>query len=102
MKKIAPTLLVILLLIISSCSSTPKYTIIFDSNGGEGSIPEQKFSVKKMETLEKNIFTRDGYTFIGWDTNNDGIYDYTDEEALKTIEESETITLKAIWVPENH
>ncbi len=55
-----------------------------------------------METLEKNIFTRDGYTFIGWDTNNDGIYDYTDEEALKTIEESETITLKAIWVPENH
>lgn len=100
MKKIATTILILLPLLICSCASGPSYTVNLDPNGGEGKITEQELSIEDAEPLPKNIFTRSGYIFLGWDTNDDGVFDYADEEILNSIEEADVFNLKAIWVPE--
>lgn len=41
-------------------------TITFKANGGSGSMSDQTFKYGKSVTLNKNSFTREGYTFKGW------------------------------------
>ena len=42
------------------------YTVHFDANGGEGSMPDQSFTYDTPQALSSNAFTRTGYAFIGW------------------------------------
>ena len=78
-----------------------QYTIAFDSNGGTGkmaSIENVKYDADT--TLTKNTFTRDGYTFAGWNTQADGQGTaYADGATVKnlTSENSATVTLYAQW-----
>jgi uncharacterized repeat protein (TIGR02543 family) len=48
----------------------PNHTVIFDANGGSGSMSNQVANVPTALTL--NTFTRAGYLFIGWNTASDG------------------------------
>ena len=48
------------------------YTVIFDANGGTGTMPNQKIYVGYTTALDSNLYTRDGYTFEGWNTQADG------------------------------
>jgi len=45
-------------------------TVVFNSNGGSGSMSNQSAGV--TTPLTSNAFTRDGYDFDGWTTNTDG------------------------------
>ena len=82
------------------------YTVRFDKNdnaGGSpasGSMPDLKLTYDAAAPLTKNGFSRDGYTFTGWNTSPDGTgKSYTDGEPVKnlTVLPGEVITLYAAW-----
>ena len=48
---------------------TPKtYTVTFHANGGEGTMEKQTFTYGVAQKISKNLFTREGYRFLGWAT----------------------------------
>ena len=72
------------------------YTIKYDSNGGNGFIGESSYNYGSSIKLTKNKFTKDGYTFIGWNTNKDAsVALYTDEQEVSGL--SGNIILYAVW-----
>ncbi len=70
-------------------------TIIFNSNDESNTTKQITVEKDKDTELSRNIFTRDGYEFLGWSTSADG----TEAEILDgaTVNYSEDITLYAIW-----
>jgi M6 family metalloprotease-like protein/uncharacterized repeat protein (TIGR02543 family) len=71
------------------------YTVTFDANGGTGTMNPQNFSYGILKNLLPNKFTRSGYTFINWNTKEDGEGTcYSDQQNLSL---SEDITLYAQW-----
>lgn len=42
------------------------YTVVFNSNGGTGTMPNQTFTYGVSQKLNKNTFTKSGSTFAGW------------------------------------
>ena len=71
------------------------FTLTFDANGGEGTMPAQTFEAGVSQALAANAFTRSGYTFTGWNTNADGSGTaYTDKQSITL---SQDITLYAQW-----
>ena len=75
------------------------YTVIFNANGGEGTMETQPFTYGVEQALAKNLFTRTGYTFAGWATTNNGAAAYTDEQIVSdlTAAAGGTVTLYAVW-----
>ena len=76
-----------------------RYTVVFDANGGVGSMPNQIIERNKTVALSKNTFTRGSYTFMGWSTSaNGGGWTYTPEELVENLAPTDgTITLYAQW-----
>lgn len=74
--------------------------IVYDSNGGTGSMHAQSLAYGTAETLYPNEFEREGYRWISWNTQPDGSgFRYDDEQRvqdLSTIDNS-VITLYAQW-----
>ena len=76
------------------------YAVAFDANGGEGYTDPQVFSYDEARRLKANTFTRDGYTFTGWNTKPDGSgTSYADRATVSNLAttDGETITLYAQW-----
>lgn len=76
------------------------YAVAFDANGGEGYTDPQVFSYDEAQQLTANAFTRDGYTFTGWNTKPDGSStSYADRATVSNLAttDGETITLYAQW-----
>ncbi len=75
------------------------YKIKYDSNGGNGTISDSIYKLGESKKLTKNTFTKEGYTFIGWNTNkNASAALYTDEQVVSDLGQTgETVTLYAIW-----
>jgi len=85
---------------ISINVSIPKYTLTFDANGGTGTMNEQVFTYDTLQKITKNTFTKDKYTFAGWNTESDGSgTSYTDEEEIKL---TDNLTLYAQWEKETY
>lgn len=76
------------------------YTVIFEANGGGGTIDNQVISCDEETALVNNAFTRDGYVFSGWNTEADGSGTaYVDGQLVKDLANAaDTITLYAQWV----
>ena len=71
------------------------YNVTFNANGGTGTMSTQKIKYNTPTKLKKNTFTRDGYTFTGWNTKANGSgTTYTDEQKI-TIKSK--LTLYAQW-----
>ena len=71
-------------------------TLTYNGNGGEGNAPEaQTVDKDSSVTIAANTFSRDGYTFTGWNTQADG--KGTAYTAGETINLSENTTLYAQW-----
>ena len=84
------------------------YTVKFEKNGKDGedgkdvkgTMADQSFTYDVEKALTKNAYSRDGYTFNGWNTKKDGSGTaYTDEQVVKnlTTEANGVVTLYAQW-----
>ena len=76
------------------------YTIKYDGNGGTGAMPDNFYEYGKSYKLSENIFTKDGYAFIGWNTKADGSgMTYTNKEEVSnlTTENEGIVILYAMW-----
>lgn len=77
--------------------------VTFDAGGGSGTMPTQELTYDTSAQLLKNTFTKNGYTFLGWNTNADGSgTQFNDENYILPIisdPNGETITLYAQWSP---
>ena len=77
-----------------------KYNVIFNYNGGEGSMASQEMTYDKQEALTANAFTRTGYTFKEWNTKANGTGTaYTNKQEVKnlTSENNGVVILYAQW-----
>lgn len=50
------------------------HIVYFNANGGTGTMGKQIINNGQTESLFFNTFTRDGYSFTGWNTAADGYY----------------------------
>ena len=71
-------------------------SVVFNANGGEGEMPEQKIATDESAQLSANMFTRKGYTFAGWAENTTGSVVYKDG-AQYTMGAAGEYTLYAVW-----
>lgn len=76
-----------------------KYHVVFDANGGTGSMDSQEFTYDEAaKKLSKNSFERPGYEFAGWATTTDGAKAYDDEEEVRNlVDTTEDVNLYAKW-----
>ena len=78
--------------------SINKYTITFDSNGGEGTMSNIELTYDEEKKLPQNTYTKENYKFISWNTKKDGSgTTYEDEQTIKNVASKGTVTLYAIW-----
>ena len=74
---------------------TAKATITFDPNGGTGTMPTMEVRPGTKISLSPNGFTREGYSFTGWNTAADGTGKaYVDKQEITVTGD---ITLYAQW-----
>ena len=71
-------------------------TVIFNANGGSGTMSSQKMKTDEKKALNNCTFTRDGYSFIGWATTSDGEVVYSNQ-AQYTMGTENEYTLYAVW-----
>jgi len=76
------------------------YSIIYNSNGGTGTMANSSHTYDVEKTLNLNTFTRAGYTFDGWAETPDGAVKYTNGQSVKNLSDTagSTVTLYAKWV----
>ncbi len=75
-----------------------QYTVAFDANGGNGTMSDQSTNIDPELVLEANSFTRDEYSFVGWNTKADGSgISYADQEHVNLAEIGSSLTLYAQW-----
>ncbi len=72
-----------------------KCTISFDANGGKGEMDGQTVDKGADTQLNRNNFTREGYSFNSWNTKPDGSGNSHDD--CDTVNVSEDLTLYAQW-----
>ncbi len=80
-----------------------QYTVAFNSNGGQSQVITQEFTYDVAQSLRRNTFTKPGNGFKGWATSKERadaeIVDYTNEQSVKNLATSGTVTLYATWQP---
>lgn len=75
------------------------YFVIYNANGGTGSMSNSLHGYRTAKPLSTNVFTRTGYTFLGWSTSSTATSaTYTDKQSVsKLTYSSASITLYAVW-----
>lgn len=89
-------------IVINAKYNLAKYTVIFDSNGGSGSMTNQEIYSGILTNLSLNTFTApENMIFDSWNTEaNGGGTSYTDGGKINLVKsDGETITLYAQWKP---
>lgn len=80
-----------------------KYYIIYNPNKGIGTKIKEEFTYDKEQNLKNDLFTRQGYTFIGWNKDENAKtsmfegYDGDLSILNLTDKDGEEINLYAIW-----
>ena len=77
-------------------------TVLFDANGGSGSMNSLTVTDAAPVRLPQNAFTRKSFTFLGWNTQADGSGTaYADQANARPLAEAasygQTVTLYAQW-----
>ena len=70
-------------------------SIIFDANGGNGTMQNQQIATDSSANLSECAFTKVGYTFIGWGTT--ATQKTYDDKAEYAMGANSTYRLYAIW-----
>ena len=82
------------------------YNVVFNKNGGSGTMSNQSHTYGSSKALTSNAFTRSGYTFAGWATSaaraNAGTVDYTNGQSVTnlTTTNNGNFNLYAVWIAE--
>ena len=69
--------------------------VTFNANGGTGTMAPQVVGSGETVNLTKNAFTREGYTFTGWNTKADGSGTSVKDEGKVKV--NSNVTLYAQW-----
>ena len=78
------------------------YYVSFNSNGGSGTMRDQSMIYGQEASLNANVFTRNGYTFIGWSTNSAATTaEYEDKAIVSSLTTyaNTSVSLYAVWSP---
>ena len=75
-----------------------EYALHFDSNGGEGSMLDQKFKFDVSQKISKCLFYRSGYNFAGWNRTGGKDVEFKDEQEVLGLTTG-TLQLYAVWSP---
>ena len=76
------------------------YTVVFNSNGAEGSMADQQMTYDKEAALSQIGYTKTGYHFLGWaKTSAAKTKDYDNQQSVSNLADTEgsTVTLYAVW-----
>lgn len=73
----------------------PTFVVTFNANGGTGTMANQTFMQGVAQALAHNTFTREGFDFMGWNTNASGMGTYYSDGQSVTL--NTTTTLYAKW-----
>ncbi|MBQ2629948.1 MAG: InlB B-repeat-containing protein, partial [Kiritimatiellae bacterium] len=75
------------------------YTVKFNANKGSGTMDPEVFAYDTAKALTANVFTRTGYTYLGWTTTAAGEVVYSDGETVGnlTAAANGTVNLYAVW-----
>lgn len=76
------------------------YTVVFDGNGADGSMEDQKMTYDTEAALSPNGYTKTGYHFLGWSkTSTAEAGELDDRNNVKNLTENEgsKVTLYAVW-----
>ena len=73
----------------------PTFVVTFNANGGTGTMANQTFMQGVAQELAHNTFTREGFDFMGWNTNASGMGTYYSDGQSVTL--NTTTTLYAKW-----
>jgi len=81
--------------------SPNKYTIVFNANGGLGTMNDQGFIYDKSQALSGNEFIYTNHAFAGWATSPTGKAVYRDKQSVSNLtnENGGVINLYATWKP---
>ena len=71
-------------------------TVVFNANSGEGTMENMTIATDSKSNLTANVFTKAGYTFVGWSTTPDGEVEFADG-AEYTMGTDSLYTLYAVW-----
>ena len=83
--------------------SANTYTVVFDSNGGSGTMENGTHTYDIAKPLAVNLFMRMGYTFSGWGTDIFGPVVYTDQvNVLNLANTGGAVILYAQWIVNNY
>jgi len=76
-----------------------EYTVIYDNNGGSGTMSNQNFTYDVAQTLRTNSFIRTGYAFAGWARTAGGAVEFTNGASVSNLTDTAgaTVTLYAVW-----
>lgn len=76
-----------------------QYTVKFNNNGGSGSMSDQSMTYDVTATLKTNLFTKTGYSFLGWAISSGGSVAYKDGASVSNLVSTAggSITLYAVW-----
>ena len=74
------------------------YTVEYIANGGTGTMINQVFTYDQLQSLTPNLFEREGYTFVEWNTMDTGMgTSYNNNQAVINLATEGTLKLYAIW-----
>lgn len=76
------------------------YNVIYNANGGTGSMASTSHTYGEGSNLRTNSFTKSGYTFTGWNTKEDGTgTTYANNAVVTSLTPTAggTVTLYAQW-----
>jgi hypothetical protein len=78
---------------------SPFFTVIYDANGGSGTMGNSIIPFGESQNLKTNAFTRFDYTFMGWASSSTGSVIYTDGQNVTDLSNiaGATVTLYAVW-----
>ena len=82
----------------------PVYKVKFNSNGGTGTMSDMNFVYGTSRILTANTYSKQGCTFLGWNTKEDGTgtnYHNNEEVNNLTSINGEEIILYAMWLDMN-
>ena len=74
-----------------------KYNVIYNANGGSGTMESSSHVYGTSKHLNEKLFTKKGYDFVGWSTTKNGAKKYSDNENVLNLTTNKSITLYAVW-----